>query len=405
MLTDPADTSAPRLLCIGGEDHELRIPFLLALRAQGLSVAAVGGAPTAFARAGIEWSAFTFKRFIGPRADMQAVCALVRLLRQARPDIVQGFDTKPALLVPLAARAQPDLRAVRTINGMGWVFSARSPVALALRPAYRLLHRHAARHAAMTVFQNATDQAYFLRHGMARAEASRLIPGSGIDIAGFERALAEAPPVAALRESLGLADAEIVITVSRLTRQKGIPTLLAAARLVHRRRPRVRFLLVGPRESEGRLAVGASELAQHAPYVQPLGQRSDVASLLRLADVFAFPTEYREGVPRVLLEAALAGVPIVTTRMPGCSDVVHDGSSGIEVPPCDPQALADGVVALLDQRRRAGAMAARARAHVRAEFGLDLTASRYASLYRALLRRPFAAPGAVPAAIAARGPA
>ena len=110
-----------------------------------------------------------------------------------------------------------------------------------------------------------------------------------------------------------------MLTVTRLTRQKGIPTLLEAAALVREARPGVRFLLVGPRQSEGPLAIAQSELDRHSAYVTALGPRPDIPALLGLADVFAFPTEYREGVPRALLEAALAGLPIVTTRMPGCS--------------------------------------------------------------------------------------
>ena len=140
---------------------------------------------------------------------------------------------------------------------------------------------------------------------------SELIPGAGIDVKGFERALAMGPSPTQLRHELGLGTAEIVITVTRMTRQKGIPTLLKAAALVHEARPGVRFLLVGPRQSEGPLAVSQAEIDRHAPYVKALGPRSDVPALLSLADVFAFPTEYREGVPRVLLEAALAGLPIV----------------------------------------------------------------------------------------------
>ena len=152
--------------------------------------------------------------------------------------------------------------------------------------------------------------------------------GGGVDVEGFERALANSQGAGQLRGELGVGTSEVVITISRMTRQKGIPALLKAAELVHRVRPDVSFLLVGPRESEGPLAVSQTEIDKHAPYVIALGPRSDVPALLRLADVFAFPTEYREGVPRVLLEAALAGVPTVSTSMPGCCEVIRDGSTG-----------------------------------------------------------------------------
>ena len=85
----------------------------------------------------------------------------------------------------------------------------------------------------------------------------RVIPagGGGVDVEGFGRALAESPPAGQLRGELGLGTSPVIITVTRMTRHKGIPTLLKAAALVHRACPDAKFLLVGPRESEGPLAV------------------------------------------------------------------------------------------------------------------------------------------------------
>jgi glycosyltransferase involved in cell wall biosynthesis len=376
----------PHLLCIGGEDHNLRIPFLLALRDRGFRITAAGtGDPAPFARLGLDYRPFRFDRFVNPLADRAAISALTKLIGEVRPDIVQSFDTKPNLLVPLATRNLSNVLTVRTINGLGQIYSSRSPTSLMLRLIFPMLHRVAGRSAALTIFQNRDDQTFFERHRMLGKGASRLIPGSGVDIDSFDRALAARPSRSALRKQLGLEDAEIVITVTRLTRQKGIPTLLEAAALVHRMRPSVRFLLVGPREGEGSYAVTQAEIDRHAPYVIPLGRRSDIPDLLGLADVFAFPTEYREGVPRVLLEAALADLPIVTTNMPGCSDVVRDGWSGFLVPPRKPHLLAARVLDMLCERRTARIMGVRAGRLVRSEFGLQLTVSRYVDAYAALV--------------------
>ncbi len=389
----PHAPSGARVLCIGGEDHALRIPFLHALGARGLRV--IAACPTGgetFARERLAHRPFRFDRFVSPWADWTAIGSLAQLITDVRPDIIQTFDTKPGLLAPLAARRVGNALVVRTINGMGRLYSSRSPTVLAMRLAYSALHRLAAGSNAVTVFQNREDQHHFERHGMARRNASRLIPGSGIDIEGFENARARGPSATSLREALGLGATEVVITVTRLTRQKGIATLLEAAALVRRERPGVRFLLVGPRESEGPLAVSQAELDRHVPYVRALGPRTDVPSLLGLADVFAFPTEYREGVPRALLEAGLAGLPIVATRMPGCSDVVRDGQTGLLVPPHSPRALAAAILRLLRERQEAQAMGSQAAALVRREFGLELTADRYAALYAGVLAGRRAAP-------------
>jgi glycosyltransferase involved in cell wall biosynthesis len=383
-----ARVANPHVLFVGGVDHELRIPFMLNLRNCGFQVSAAGTAETApFSRAGIRYYPFRFERFLNPLADWTALQTLSKLFADVRPELVQSFDTKPNLLVPFAAQSVHGVRAVRTINGLAWLYSSRSPMALALRPINRVLHRFAARSTAATIFQNREDKTFFERHRMAVEGRSWLIPGSGIDIDRFERAAASGPSPADLRQTLGLGDAEVVITVTRLTRQKGIPALLKAAELIHKVRPGVRFLLVGPRQSEGPLAVPQSELDRHAGYVTVLGQRSDIPSLLRVADVFAFPTEYREGVPRALLEAGLAGLPIVATKMPGCSDVVADAWSGFLVPPRAPRALAARILDVLGDRDAARAMGARAAELVKSEFGLDLTVARYARVYTELLNR------------------
>jgi glycosyltransferase involved in cell wall biosynthesis len=388
----------PKIIYVGGEDHHLRIPFMRRLESHGFHVVAVGsGECTPFRQEGIPYIRFTFDRFANPWADFKAIRQLAEIIERERPQLINSFDTKPNLLVPFALRrTATSALIVRTINGMGWLFSSESSAARALRPVYCRLHRIAARSTSATIFQNRQDQEFFTQHGMIGSSVNRLIPGSGIDLDGFIRSQAEGAPPETLRAALGLGSSEIVITVTRLTRQKGIGTLLRAAEMVHRIRPGVRFLLVGPRESEGQQAIPQAEIDCHAPYVVAIGPRSDVPQLLRLANVFAFPTEYREGVPRVLLEAAFAGLPIVTTTMPGCSDIVIDRETGLLVPPRSPHALAEGIIELLKNRDLADEMGRCAARRVSQEYGLDRTVERYAELYYGLLTGMRDAPLSLP---------
>lgn len=379
---------ALHLLCVGGEDHALRIPFLAALQNRGLRVSAAGtGAASAFAKTGIPYHQYQFDRFGVGFADRAAMGQLARLVKSARPDVIQTFDTKPNLFAPLALRGSVPV--VRTINGMGWVFSSTELRALAFRPVYLAMQRLAACWTAATVFQNKADSSFFQRHRLLGKSSSVIIGSSGIDVGAFEAAQARTASPAELRAELGLGDAEIVLTVSRLTVQKGITTLLEAAKLVHEVRPNVRFLLVGPRESEGPFAVGQELIEAHAPYVIATGARSDIPALLGIADLFAFPTEYREGIPRVLLEAGLAGVPIVASRMPGCDDVVREDWNGKLVAPRDPRALAASILDLLQDSARAKTMGQRSINVVRKEFDLNVVADRYAELYTQLLSRSY----------------
>lgn len=372
----------PSVLVVGGEDHALRIPFLVELRRRGFAVAAAGtGDPSSFLESGIPYFAYRFDRFLDPLADWRAVARLAEIISDVRADVVQAFDTKPDILVPLAARRVGGSAVVRTVNGLGWVFSSRSILARLLRPVHDALFRRTARATALTVFQNRPDMEHFERGRMIGPGDAALIPGSGVDPARFAESRAAQPSRCQLRATFGLGEAEIVITVSRLSRIKGIPQLLEAAALVHAVRPAVRFLLVGSRETEGGLAVSAAEIARHAPYVHAIGQRTDIPALLAMADVFAFPSELHEGVPRVLLEASLAGLPVVTTDMPGCADVIEPGIGGIVVPSRSPRLFADAILTLLREPERARAMATHARDRVMREFNLAKIVDQYAALY------------------------
>ncbi len=109
---------SPHLLCIGGDDHALRIPFMLGFRHRGFQITAAATAdPAPFVRAGIDFKSFHLYRFMSPMADWNAVKMFSELLADVQPDLVQSFNTKPNLLVPLAARGLRNVVIVRTING------------------------------------------------------------------------------------------------------------------------------------------------------------------------------------------------------------------------------------------------------------------------------------------------
>lgn len=375
---------SPHLVCVGGEDHPLRIPFLIALREKGFRVTAVSSDDgAAFLTHGIPHRRFGFDRFASRRGGWSALRSVRRLMAELRPDIVQSFDTKPNLLTPLAVRGQVPV--IRTINGLGWTFSSREPRALALRPVYCCLQGLASFWTAVTVFQNRDDQAFFERYRLVGRNMGRLIAGSGIDADAFAVATHSGPLPATIREQLGLQFAEVVIFVGRLTRQKGVPTLLEAIPRILSERPNARFVLVGPRESEGPFAVNKAEIDRYAPYVITLGPRLDIPALLGMADLFAFPTQYREGIPRVLLEAGLAGLPIVASRMPGCNDVVEDGWNGYLVAPRDANALAARIIDVLSDRTRARIMGTRSVEFVRERFALSEVVDQYCQLYQGVL--------------------
>jgi glycosyltransferase involved in cell wall biosynthesis len=131
-----------------------------------------------------------------------------------------------------------------------------------------------------------------------------------------------------------------------------------------------------------------------ARHVRFLGQRSDVPSLLRLADI-AIHCSYEEGSSNAVLEAMAAGLPLVVTDAGGNAEAVLDGINGLVVPPRDPKALARAISQILHDRDLASKFGKASRKRVETEYSLAVCLDKYERLYRSLLagEEPIAAAG------------
>ena len=131
----------------------------------------------------------------------------------------------------------------------------------------------------------------------------------------------------------------------------------------------------------------AAELADVARVVHWPGPRNDVPLVLAASDLFVLPSYMREGIPRVLLEAAAMGLPLVTTDTPGCNDVVEEGVNGHLVPPRDPAALAAAIERLLDQPQQCRAFGRCSRERAVERFDLSVVVDATRDCYTQLLAR------------------
>jgi glycosyltransferase involved in cell wall biosynthesis len=376
----------PLLLFVGGQDVYLRIPLLQCLARAGYRIAAVGsGGAERFGDADIPYRAISLRRNVSPIADLRAMRQLRAIYADVRPAIIHAFDTKPILLAPAAARRHENAVMVRTVTGMGRLFSTSSAGSVALRLPYVVLQRAVRSSTDLTVFQNSTDMDYFLHRGLVAETNARLIPGSGVDIAALRESAGSSGDRLAVRAELGIGPGPIVTMISRIVYQKGVLDFLRAAEAVHRSHPDCTFLLVGPRTDEGRHGVSDADLDRYRSVVRYVGPRTDIAKLLAISDMFVFPTTYREGIPRVLLEAGALGVPLIATDVPGCCEVVFDGESGLRVPPNDPVALGRAITLLLDHPGNRRAMGTQAAAVVERFFSLDQIAKAHRTMYDELL--------------------
>ncbi len=381
-----AERQRPRLCHVGGEDVHARIPMLQRLSEAFVPIAIGSDGRARFEGTDIAFHHYPLNRGVSPLQDMRSTKALTQLFRALRPDIVHAFDTKPAIYsMNAAAKADIAVR-MRTITGMGYLFSEDTFKTRALRLVWSRMQRQIRPLISWTVFQNSTDRDHFHSNGLVDPALSSIIEGSGVDEDILRAAMVDDRGLRLLRESLGIGGGPVVMMAARLVIQKGVREFIKAARAIERTRPDIRFLLVGPADGEGREALPPTELATVPRNTVVTGRRSDIVPLLQLADVFVLPSYYREGVPRVLLEAALVGTAIVTTDMPGCREAIGGGRFGMLVPPRDASKLEATILQMLDLPTR-DALTVAAADHVRTHFSLARVTEQYRNLYVTLLEK------------------
>lgn len=382
-------TPARPLVClVGGPDVDARLD-LMRLLSRDFDVLALGTdarLAASFADAGFRYRHYRMSRLVNPILDAYTVWQLVRIFRAERPAIVHSFDTKPGVWGRVAAKLAGVPVVVGTLPGLGSLYANPSWKRSVIRAVYEPLQKLACRWADMTIFQNADDARELERRGVVDSGRKIVIPGSGVRTDVFRPPDGEASTVER-RAELGLdGNGVLVAMVSRIVRSKGVLDFAAAARRVRRVDPGIGFLLVGPADDESLDALTPDELTELHDSVTWIGPRNDVKEILASADVFVFPSFYREGVPRVLLEAASMRLPLVAADGPGSNDVVEHGVNGFVVPPKDAAAIADAVLRLAGNPEVRARFGERSRERVVSRFDLSVVAERTRSLYESLLR-------------------
>ena len=378
-------STSPTVWFVGAGRLRLRIPLMKQLVERGFQVGAVGPeeAPE-FEEHGFPYYRYPLRRAFSPWGDRQAFNRLCELFDEHRPDVVHAVNTKPSLLVPYAARKVGLPASIRTITGLGAVYSSASPLTLALRPVYKTLQRRSSKVAAATVFQNSDDREFFRQHNIVPADRDELVLSSGIDVEEYRNQRRDFQVQEELKRELGLHGKRVITMVTRMIKSKGVMEYLNAASKI-RQENDVVFLLIGSAVHEGPDAISAAELKQHESNVRILGSRTDIADILGLSDLFALPSYFREGIPRVLLEAGAMSLPLITTDWPGCREVVDHNYNGMLIPPKDADALASSVSQLLEQPELRYKMGQRSRKLVTERFHLNTVADQYEAIYRRVL--------------------
>ena len=296
-----------------------------------------------FAAYGIVYQQIQVNRTgMNPLLDRKTVASIREKLQAVKPDCIFTYHAKTIIYGAMAANRLGITEVYPMIAGVGSVFLADSLKKKLLRSGVVLLYRRALRKCPAVFFQNRDDEDLFRSCGILKNQKVVMVHGSGVNTEKFS--------------PLPLPKTPAFLCISRLIRDKGVYEYLMACKKLKAAYPQVKCVLVGPFDT--------NPSALKPEEIQPLiddgtieywGEQEDVRPALACCSVFVLPS-YREGTPKVNLEAMACGRAVITTDAPGCRETVREGENGFLVPVRDAEAVCERMIWFLEHPDAIGAM-------------------------------------------------
>ena len=312
-----------------------------------------------------------YRSSTNPLKEIISFCDLYKLQKNLKPDIVHLVTIKPVLYGGISARLAKTKGVVAAVPGLGSAFRKNGFKGWILNKIVSLLYKAALRNKnTIVIFQNNDDKKIITELCKLAEEQTRLIPGSGVNLKEYDF----------LPEPEGV---PVITMASRLLKDKGVPEFIEAAGILKSKGIAAEFWLVGDIDPDNPTSVKESELVEWKKEgtVKILGFRSDVAALFSKSNIVVFPSSYREGLPKVLVEAASCGRAVITTDSPGCRDAIIPNKTGLLVPVKNASATADAAEYLIKNPEVRKTFGKAGRAFAEQTFNIEDIVNQHLNIY------------------------
>lgn len=305
--------------------------------------------------------------------ELRTLRFLMHLYGKEKGTIVHHVGLKNMVWGGMAARLRGVEGVINAVSGLGIMFSDFNPshIKKFLIP---ILKWGMNIDNIAVIFQNHEDESLFQALGITEKAKTYFIKGSGVDLSGYTG------------EAHSDEDKVRIVFAARMVKDKGVLDLIEAAELLRPKyEDRVEFILCG-NTSTNPYAVKKEELERlcDGKYIRWLGHRSDMPEQYAKSDIMCFPSYYREGVPKSVIDASAAGLPIVTCDSIGCRDTVIDGVNGFLVPPRSPKDIADKLEVLINDKELRRRMGKASRKIAEKEYDVRNVVNKHLEIYNSV---------------------
>lgn len=306
--------------------------------------------------------------------EIRTLLFLYFLFKKEKPDIIHHVGLKIVLIGTIAAKLARIHGIVNAISGLGFTFSSENIKSFSTNMIIRFLKYSHKRENLVCIFQNHEDKEIFLNNKIIGEHQFAFIKGSGVDLNNF--GFCPEPKAGKIK----------IAFAARMIKEKGILELIEAANILKANYyGKIQIVLCGAIDNNP-TAIKEEELSKLCDndYIIWLGHVSDIKQILVSCHIVAFPSYYREGLPKFLIEACAIGRPIVTTNSIGCKDVVIDSYNGYLVAIKDSQTLSEKIKILIDNKMKREEFGKNSRLIAEREFSIESVVAKHLNIYKQL---------------------
>jgi len=306
-----------------------------------------------------------------PVTDFLNIVKLARIFRKEKPDVIHNVALKTIFISSVAAAFTKNTVVINAFTGLGYVFSSNQRQAKVIRcfikPLFRFLMQ---KKCYWTIFQNPDDMKLFEELKLSCPERSVLIRGSGVDTEEFI-------------QTDDQNEIPVVMLASRILWDKGIGEFVEAAKRINKEKIKAKFILVGDTDAANPMSIPVSTLKQWSREgsISWQGHSNNMPETLSSSSIVCLPS-YREGLPKILLEAGAVGRALVATDVPGCREIVRNGENGILVKLKDIESLYEALKLLILNKEMRQSMGQKSRDLVESELSTDIINGQTLELYK-----------------------
>ena len=311
-------------------------------------------------------------RIIG---NLKTLIAIIKIFREVNPRLVHLVTIKPIILGGIAARFTKIHGVIAAVSGLGSSFLDNGIYGKIKLFFIKKLYRISLGNLNIQVIcQNQNDTEDVQKISQLPLANFSLIEGSGVSLTKF-------------RYSEDNREIPNVIMASRLLCDKGVMEFVDAARFLKESKTNVNMILVGEPDPDNPSSITKLQATswEREGIIEYWGHQEDMEKILQQSSIVVLPS-YREGFPKILIEAAACGRAVITTDVPGCRDAIYNGVTGILVPEKNAVALADAIKELALNPNLYKEMGKKGRKMAENRFDEKNVISKHLEIYNQLLK-------------------